>query len=186
MKKQTVNVTLEGLTPIMFDRYSGDNNTALKTEDKLYFAPDGKSIVMPAVNLMSFLSAQNTVSAPKRVLPSKIYKNVTAAMLSYVTIQPWPAIPFLAKGEQVVFQGFNEQIFVHKSVARLPKGIPNPKERPVLVTPWSLEFKLLVIENKDFSMKMLEEIWREGGIAVGLGTFRGLFGKFEVTTWQIT
>jgi hypothetical protein len=32
---------------------------------------------------------------------------------------------------------------------------------------------------------LLKKIFEQGGHAVGLGTFRGVFGKFRVTQWEI-
>jgi hypothetical protein len=184
--KKTFQISQEwtGITPVMFDRYAGDNKTALRAEDKMYFAADGKSLILPAINIMSFLSAQNTTSVPKRFLDSREYKDVCQAMLSYITIEPF-LIPLMAKGKQIEFAGWDEKIWIHKSVARLPKGIPNPKERPVINLPWELNLIMRVIENEDFNLKLLEDLIRKGGIALGIGTFRGLFGKFDVTKWEI-
>jgi len=179
-----IEVGLDGIMPIMFDRYAGDNKTGLSPEDKMYFAQDGKSLIMPSINIMSFLSAQNTTSTPKRLLDMREYKNVCAAMLSFVSVSPFH-IPFTANGEPVVFSGWNEQIYLDKRVARLAKGIPNPKERPTLNTPWELNFEIQFIENDDISIKLLEDLIRKGGIALGLGTFRGMYGKFDVTLWDV-
>ena len=184
MKIYKISVQLEGITPIMFDRYAGNNTADLRPEDKMYFAKDGKSLILPALNIMSFLSAQNTMSAPKRLLDSRKYKNIVAGMLSYVTIKPW-AVPFTANGEPVVFAGWNEQISLVSNVARLEKGIPNPKERPMLTTPWELAFEITMMENSDVSVKLLEDIFHRGGVAVGLGTWRGLYGKFSVSDWTV-
>ena len=58
-EKTCRTVRLRGLTPIMFDRYPGDNDTKLEVWQKLYFLPDdGKTLVLPAANVMSFLSAR--------------------------------------------------------------------------------------------------------------------------------
>ena len=184
MKIYKITVQLEGTTPIMFDRYAGDNTTTLRPEDKMYFAKDGKSLVLPALNIMSFLSAQNTMSAPKRLLDSRKYKIVAAGMLSYLTINPW-AIPFMADNKPVVFDGWDDQISLMSAVARLEKGIPNPKERPMLATPWELNFNMTMMENPDVSIKLLEDVFHRGGVAIGLGTWRGLFGKFAVAKWTV-
>src|SRR3954471_23544560 len=90
----TRKVNLIGLTEIMFDRYPGDNDTKLEPWQKLYFAQDQKTLVLPADNIMSFLSAQNTDSAPKRLLDSRKYKRFTQACGSYVGVAP-ALIPFI-------------------------------------------------------------------------------------------
>ena len=185
----TRQVTLEGLTEIMFDRYAGDNSTQLEPWQKLYFAPDGATLVLPSLNLLSFLSAHNTNSAPKRLLDKRKFKDVANACLSFVTASP-AYIPFLRDGKPIKFGRFEKDLdatsgaYVHRSVARLDKGIPNPKVRPVLPLPWSLSFTLTLYPNKEVNEQQLMNLFEGGGIAIGLGTFRGVFGKFRIASWE--
>ena len=69
-------------------------------------------------------------------------------------------------------------------MARLDKGIPNPKERPVLPLPWALEFDLTIFPNKEIKEQEIKNLLTEGGQAIGLGTFRGVYGKFAVDKWE--
>jgi hypothetical protein len=178
-KKQ---VKLIGLTPIMFDRYSGDNKTELTPEQKLYTR--NQHLVLPNLNIISFLSAQNTESATKRVMEIREYKPVAAALLSSISINPLD-IPFLRDGKPIAVGSFVNDvdslsgIRVERHVARLPKGIPNPKVRPVLDTPWSLEFEMTIYPNEDLNESLIERIFTQGGIQIGLGTYRGVYGKFQ-------
>lgn len=181
------NVTFTGMTDIMFDRYAGDNKTALPVEQKLYYAQDG-SLVFPAANLMSLLSAQNTTSAPKRLLDKREYKSVAQGCLSYVAISP-QLIPLTRNGNTITPQGFTNDrdpagLYVHRCVARLDKGIPNPKVRPVVELPWELSFNLTLFKNPDVGEDMLYDLLSRGGIAIGIGTYRGVFGKFSVSRWE--
>ena len=176
-------VTLNGISDIMFDRYAGDNKTELTPEKKMYYLPDGETLMIPSANILSFLSAQNTDSAPKRFLDSRQYKKVAAAFLSYTAIQPFE-IPILREGKPIKFKGFNDDIYLHQSVARLAKGIPNPKTRPVIRTPWQLSFTISIYPNNEFNEDMLCDMFQRGGIAIGLGTYRGVYGKFEVKQWE--
>ena len=75
-------------------------------------------------------------------------------------------------------------LYLDRRVARLDKGIPNPKERPVLPLPWSLSFRLTIFPNKEIKEQEIKNLFTEGGIAIGLGTFRGVFGKFMVEQWD--
>lgn len=181
-------ITLTGFAPLMFDRYAGDNKTQLPVEAKMYFLPDGKTICLPSVNIMSFLSAKNTTSVAK-VIGGKSWSRICDSTLSYVTIQPM-LIPILRDGKPIIFTGFEDgedkeaKIYVHKSVARLAKGIPNPKERPTLELPWSITFQLILYKNDDIDELYLQTAFTKGGVALGLGTFRGVFGKFLVEEWK--
>ena len=182
-------IRLEGTAEIMFDRYAGDNSTQLEPWQKLYFDHDQETLVMPSPNIVSFLSAHNTNSAPKRLLDKRKYKDVANALLSYTTISP-AMIPFLRNEEPIKFGKFDGDrdsksgVYIHRSVARLDKGIPNPKVRPVLPLPWALEFALTIMPNKEVVEQQIINLFETGGIAIGLGTFRGVFGKFRVERWD--
>jgi len=189
-------VHLRGLTDIMFDRYPGDNDTKLEPWQKLYLGGEtGRTICLPSANLMSFLSAQNTDSAPKRLLDSRKYKNFAQACGSFVSIGP-RMIPFLRDGAPIQFGKLDSKtdmgeprdklsgVFVDFRVARLEKGIPNPKHRPVLPLPWELHFELQLFPNKQIQEQQLMNVFTEGLLCLGLGTFRGQFGKAEVILWE--
>lgn len=189
-------VEIRGLTPLMFDRYPGDNDTQLTPSQKLYFGADGKTIVIPSTNIMSFLSAKNTDSAPKRLLDSRKYKKFTEACASFVmiaadTFDYSEDLVLLRDGKPIVFSGFGDNevcpssgVFVKRDVARLEKGIPNPKVRPVLPLDWSLRFKLSLFPNTMIQEQQIKNVFEQGGYAVGIGTWRGRFGKFEVVRWE--
>ena len=183
--EKTINrqITLTGLTPILFDRYSGNNKEQLSTMDKIYL--DGDHMVIPSTNILSFLSAQNTESAPQRVI-GRGYKEVCKAAQSFVTIEPFN-IPLSREGEPLTAK--NANLKIHYAVAKIMKGklaIPNPKERPMLETPWELTFTLSLLETPELNEVLLKKLFEKGGIAIGLGTFRGVFGKFKITQWDIT
>ena len=183
-------VRLRGLTDIMFDRYPGDNETKLEPWQKLYLGgAEGRSIMLPSANIMSFLSAQNTDSAPKRLLDPRKYKRFSQACGSFVQIGP-RLIPFLRDGHEIVFGKFvgdedkQSGVYIDRRTARLEKGIPNPKVRPTLSLPWELEFTLTLFPNKEIQEQQLMNIFTEGLLCLGLGTFRGQFGKAEVVLWE--
>jgi hypothetical protein len=182
-------VVLEGLADVMFDRYAGDNSTQLEPWQKLYFGADGRVLCLPALNLMSFLSAHNTNSAPKRLLDKRKFKDVANACLSFININPLH-IPFLRDGKPIEFGRLDGDrdplsgVYIHRSVARLDKGIPNPKVRPVLPLPWSIEFTLTIFPNKELQEQQVLNLFEAGGMALGIGTFRGVYGKFSVKVWE--
>lgn len=189
LERVTRKVRLSGLTDIMFDRYAGDNKTQLQWNQKLYL--HGETLCIPTTNIVSFLSAHNTNSAPKRLRDKRAYKDIANACLSFVTIRgEIPGyIPFKRDGQPITVGRFGDErdeqsgIYLHRAVARLDKGIPNPKERPVLPAPWELEFELSILPNKEIKEQEIRNLFEEGGLAIGLGTFRGVYGKFEIAAW---
>ena len=176
------DVGLTGSTPIMFDRYSGDNKTELRIMEKVYL-DSGGHLVLPSLNMISFLSAQNTESAPQRVI-GRGYKQVAKAALSYVSIEPYE-VQFLRNNKPMLLD--DAGLTVHYAVARVMKGslaVPNPKERPLLDLPWQLKFKIKLTETPELSEALLQKLFEIGGNAIGFGTFRGVFGKFFVDEWE--
>jgi len=187
----TRKVVLCGRKDIMFDRYPGDNSTKLEPHQKLYLQPGNELPVIgiPAANLMSFLSAHNTNSAPKRLRDKRKFKDIANACLSFVDIEE-TFIPLMRDGKPICFGRFDGDkdatsgAYIHRSVARLDKGIPNPKVRPTIPTPWEIAFTLTLYPNKEISEQEVMNLFEDGGHALGLGTFRGVFGKFTVASWD--
>lgn len=190
----TRKVILCGTADLMFDRYAGDNNTKLEPYQKLYFQPgDTKVIGIPAANITSFLTAHNTNSAPKRLRDKRKFKDICNACLSFVSISP-SFIPLKrdqgGKSVPIEFGTLSDDVdptsgvYIHRSVARLDKGIPNPKVRPVVPLPWELHFDLTIYPNSEVKEVDVQNLLEEGGRALGLGTFRGVFGKFIVGQWS--
>lgn len=183
MKQKTINVTLTGYRPIMFDRFPGSLKTAdaLEPMEKLY--TEGENLIFPAENILSFLSSQSTESAPKRIM-GRGWQAIARAALSFVDINPG-SIPIRRNGNNLTVD--NAGVRIHHAVARVKKGqlsIPSPKARPVIDDPWELNFTLTLFENKELNVATLKKLFNEGGTAIGLGTYRGVYGKFLVSMWQ--
>jgi hypothetical protein len=109
---------------------------------------------------------------------------VAKAALSFVDIDPIE-IPFMRNGKSI--KRDESDLYIAFHVARMKKGmltIPNPKERPVLPLPWELSFNITLMDNPDLTESILKRLFYEGGISIGWGTFRGVYGKFEVSGWE--
>lgn len=179
--KTNIRIQLTGLRPLMFDRYAGDNSTQLPTAERMYLTND-LALVLPAINLYSLLCAENTKSVCRQFF-GKNGKTIALGISSYTTIEPFD-IPICDDKGPVHFTEFNAQISVHRAVARLPRGIPNVKERPVLALPWRIEFTVTYIENQYCTENNLRQAFDMGG-TLGLGTFRPFFGRYALTGWGV-
>lgn len=181
MDSQTIKITLRGIRPLMFDRYAGDNNTKLPTEEKFYM--DGeRRLIIPAVNIYSLLCAENTKSVCRQFF-GKQGKTIALGIAGYTNIAPFD-IPILDNGEPIVFTGWNKKVRVHQSVARVKGGIPNPKERPLIDTPWSLSFEVQYVKNTYCTLENLRQAFAMGG-SLGLGTFRPYFGGYVLEEFEV-
>jgi hypothetical protein len=167
----------------MFDRYPGDNNTKLPNEQKMYL--DGKAVTLPSINILSLLTAENTKSITQKVY-GKTYKKVADELRSSLTIDQ-QLIPITRNGKALLFNGVFDTdrggkvgIYLDRRVARLAKGVPNPKERPTIQTPWELQVTIELDTNDEITTQELINLIRLGGRKIGLGTYRGVYGRFNV------
>lgn len=180
--KMIIHVQLEGLRPLMFDRYAGDNSTQLPVAEKMYLTP-AMGLVVPALNILSLLAAENTKSVCRQFF-GKNGKTIALGISSFTSISPFE-IPICDDDGPIRFTGFGGQINTHKAVARVKGGIPNPKERPVLSLPWHLDFDVEYITNKYCTLENLRQAYDTGGV-LGLGTFRPVFGRYQLSKWEVS
>jgi hypothetical protein len=178
---KNIEVQLTGLRPMIFDRYAGDNNTQLPAEEKMYLN-EHRQLTMPAINILSLLAAENTPSVCRQFF-GKQGKNIALGVKAYCNLTPFE-IPIEDATGPIVFNGWNQQITRQKSVARLAKGVPNPKDRPVLSLPWKLSFTIEYQDNKFCTIENLRQAITMGG-TLGLGTFRPYYGRYELTGWDV-
>jgi len=176
----TVTATLRGIRPIMFDRYPGDNKTKLEVLDKGYRnASDQYGI--PTLNVFSLLTAQNTPSVAK-LFYGKQARELALGVQAFCNIVADgddPTFALLQDGEGGTFDCKDERIQIVNHVARVTKGVPNPKERPMIPTGWRVVFHFELAENKFVKLPTLKRMVEEGGV-LGLGTFRPIFGRYVV------
>lgn len=182
MKLQKIQVELVGLRPMLFNRYPGDNNTKLPAMEKMYLTKD-MGLIIPSVNLYSLLCAENGKSVCKMFF-GKQGKNIGLGIASYTAIEEFD-IPLLGVDKkQIVFSGWNSQIYPVNHVARLKNGVPCPVERPRVDLPWSLVFNMQYQENKLCTLENLRQALTMGGI-LGLGSFRPYYGRYEMTRFDL-
>lgn len=181
MKKTSVAVQLEGVRPLMFDKYAGDFNTVLPTIERLYLDSQQR-LIIPAINIYSMLCAENTKSVCK-MLMGKQGKTIGLGIASYTSITSFE-IAVMRNGVQLCTSDFGTHIHEHYAVARTKTGTPNNKKRPLVTLPWSLDFVIEYIENPYCTLHNLRQVMELGGI-LGLGTFRPFFGRFNLARFEV-
>lgn len=185
-----IKVTIEGITPLIMNRFhdaaqiaastgtraatAGDKGTPQdQAEKKLYTAADGHTLVIPQPNLLSCFTAAG-----------KFFK----AGKSKVTTQKSSLIPACLEIEGV------DVPLLHKQPWRVdgrPVRIPATGGRVLCYRPmfddWSLTM-FMTLDTEVMTVQLLREIVDTAGKRIGLGDFRpdckGPFGKFKVTLWK--
>lgn len=174
-------VKFNGVRPLLFDRYAGSNEAKLDPIDKVYWSQEGLAVI-PSINVYSGLVAENSKSVCKMYFGKKA-KPIGMAIMNQFKIEQFE-IPLLHDGKTISQDDFDSTFEIKHHVARINKAgtaIPNPKERPMLDTPWSIEFDYQFIRDaqSDVNWDVMEQSLSNLGM-IGLGTYRPLFGGFTV------
>ena len=187
MDTTKIKIGLEGVAPIMFDRFIDHSKEAKPPEQKLYLS-EGNQLVIPAENIYSFLFGENPMGTA-RALEKKAGKEFVRYGMAHIFIDP-VLIPFLdEQNKPVIFDDFKDGRFlIWESAARTKQGTLSIKQeakpRPYLILPWKIEFNLTLVKNEKIDSVKLENWFRQGGIIIGLGTYRPRFGRFIVSEWE--
>jgi hypothetical protein len=111
------------------------------------------------------------------------WKKIGKSIMSFLNFKTLE-IPLMLGAKQAQVKDLTE----HRSKAIIKKGslsIPHPLSRPMLDATWSLEWSMDLIKNTEVSSNTLKQIFEQGGLQVGFGSYRGLYGKFKIVKWEI-
>lgn len=193
-----MEIILRGIIDIMFDRRfiiseGGEEN--IEPAQKFYFKEviekeeDKFVIGLPAENIREHLFSLTRDSVVKYI-KKREYKDFCRIGRSSVFIRPL-FIPFLDENDnEIKFTGFdNKKFYVVKKSGITAKGphiIPlQVKERPVMTPPWRLRFNVEIIENTKINPDEIIYYFKTGGRHIGLGTFRPVYGLYEIESYKV-
>jgi len=191
-------VLLRGIADVQFDRLVGGEGE-VPIEQKMYLNERGE-LYLPAPNLLAFFYSSQYQSCAKMFWTNtKTQGKVIQQARATIFADPLE-IPFTRGGKPVTFGGFKKSkggklyddkadIWVDESLPRV-KGAVVPdmnKKRPTLRKPWELGFELTVceVEGSDITMSLVENWLRRGGVMIGVGTHRPVYGRFVVERFEV-
>ena len=172
----TRKLKLNGVTPIMFDPFKGQED--IPVEKKFYLAKDGKTVVLPNSNILGFLNSQKVHSCLRLFSSNKEWQIRSNEIKGCVAITPAELV-FIDNGDPIQFTGWSEKIFVDTRMAYPNKNVRMMVSRPVLDLPWYLEFNLHINTTEFITEERILDWFNRGGFQVGLCAHRPLFGRFE-------
>jgi hypothetical protein len=183
MKIEKISIKLVGIKPLIFNVFNSTEDVvpAIKKVPLV----DGK-LAIRGDRILSFLIANNPkhpTGCIKLFTDSKKYKSILPKCKAYVGIQS--VIPVLINDKEVQFKSFDKTPEVKVRKDQVCGGtLPMIVERPY-VENWSLEFNINLIENAEISAERLNDWFQRGGIEVGLGASRPVYGQFIVDKFEI-
>ena len=178
-----INVTIEGLAPILFnapslDMLKPDSRQRQKTEEerdqdamkRLYKNGDG--VYLPAWNI------KKCILNGFQVLDLRVPGSKTKRLWRFV--QP---VLFI-EPDQVTFEGKQDMDFLHKCPGKNADGSATIVRRPALNAGWRLPFRMAVLDDlvreEDLRLAL-----QTAGERVGLGGWRPEYGRFTVAEWAV-
>lgn len=178
MSLTKIQVMLTGLTPIMFDAFRGQEE--LPPEKKLYLNPDGKTVILPASNIVGFLTSKSSHSCLRVFADSKDWKTRGPEIVGNISVDPL-RIPLLNDDHPITFDGkWSDKIYLDERMARPSATARVIARRPVIDIPWKAEFNLTINPTEYVTVSRVKDWFVRGGISVGIGAYRPMFGRFEV------
>jgi len=185
-----MKVTCVGIRPVMFDRYVAQDELDRAAEEKLYL-DDERRVCFPALNIFSFLGADQGSKSCAAVFMGRERASYVRGVAASIQIDP-DLVPFTREGKPIVFDKFDASerdtaagLHIEHHVARVKKGaqlIPMEKTRPVLELPWALAFTVTIYDlGTPVKPDIIRRWFHRGGIEIGFGTFRPVYGRFVTT-----
>ena len=190
IKIEEFEITLNGLSDFLFNRFI-DHSKEVRPPEQLLYLAEGNLVILPREHIYSFLTNQKVGGVIKKVEKRGSGEYLDMAH-SHISIKEDP-IPFLREGKPVVFENFSNGTFYKLTASPVTKPASGPQvikqpayDRPCLRLPWSLNFHLTLIENPKITEAKLRNWFETGGILVALGSYRPRYGRFTVEWKKIT
>jgi len=172
----TKRLKLNGVTPIMFDAFRGQEETPV--EKKFYLARDGETLIFPNSNILGFLNSQKVHSCLRIFWSNKEWQIRSNEIKGCVAITPSEVV-FKDGNKPIKFKDWNDKISIDTRMAFPSKTARVMAIRPVLSLPWSLEFDVSINPTEFITEERIIDWFMRGGFQVGFGANRPLFGRFD-------
>ena len=187
-----INVELEGLSDIMFDRFVDHSKESRPPDQKLYLIDENKA-TLPSANIIAFFFNENPPAGCAKTFEGRKGKDYCRIGQSHVFFDPLH-IPLLCEGREITFSGFNNgsPFYIDPGNGGRTKGSGSnsikqeAKPRPVLRLPWEIRFSITLLKNAVIDESKLHNWLKLGGLQIALGTYRPRFGRFRVSKFEVT
>lgn len=187
-----VNCTIEGLVPLMNDRFNPlltemprpkKGKDDWKKQLPLKMWKDKAGVYMPADNIrMMLIGNKHRVGAAK-ILGSYIESKKATEYLNFCKSCVWvlgqkdPLKVHISK-KRTTYDDYDERSFINASGSR------SITRRPIFKTPWSFEFTVQVTDEQ-FGEQKIKEFFDVAGLRCGLGAYGPTFGRFIIKKWEL-
>ena len=180
-----VKCKIEGIVPIMFSRFPlpekpGDTKKKGKQTLKEKMWIDEKGVYIPTDNLRMILIGNTFRPGAAKIYGSEVESKKGTKYINFCKACVWVLgdngkVYF--KKKRTTYDDVDIRSFVNASRSR------STCERPILLTPWSLEFNVQVTDD-NVESDIVKRFYETGGMRCGLGVYGPTFGRFVVKEWK--
>lgn len=187
MKIQKGRIKLDGIVPIMFNRFPmvkpGDTTKQKKQTLKEKVWVDKKGMYIPTDNLRMMLIGNKHRTGAAKIYGSTIESKKGTQYINFCKACVWPmGIKDPQKAyftpTRTTWDDTDVRSFINAAGSR------STTERPILTTPWSVEFEIQVTDPV-FDMEKIKAFYEIAGMRCGLGVYGPTFGRFVVAEWEV-
>lgn len=174
MHEETINVSIRGTSPLLMNKFVGDEDDKLKKTKRVYdkneetensiYRDESGAVCQPSLHLEA---AMTKAAVDFLMKGKKTYKD---AVKSGIFVEP-EMIPHKISD----YETFAVPVVINRS--RVVKARARLNE-------WELDFRVI---NRDerLTPDIIKEILETAGKFVGIGDWRPRFGKFEITKFEV-
>ena len=188
----TVNVQVEGVSPLMQNRFplpdfenlnkggkmtTGEKDRSQEWKECFYVTPEG-DIYQPATHFEAAMvkAAANFKIAGRR---GKTYKDL---FKGNIFVNP-DAILHGIKSPETLDADADKSLYLDVRPVVIQRA-RIPRVRPCFKPGWKLEFEISVLDD-EIPANVVNEVLILAGRTVGIGDFRPRFGRFMVTHFEV-
>lgn len=164
-----IEIHIVGIKPIILNQYVSIEEKNIPAEKKLTIA-DNK-IVITSDRMIQFLIGEMPAGCIKLFTDTKKFKTLIQKAKANIGI--FPRLIPIAKADEYIVR---EDKVVGGTV---PKIIKRP-----MIENWEAKFSINLVENPNIHYETLESWFNRGGIEVGLGAWRPVYGQFIVEKFE--
>jgi len=188
-----VDAAFKGIVPVMFNRFFNieDTDGRAKKKSKMTWREelplkmyiDEQGVFVPTDNIRMMLIGNKHRKGAAKIQGSYIEKAKGTEYTEFCSSCVW----ILGKDDpqkvrfdphRETYDDYDERSFINT------KGTRSLTRRPILKTPWSVEFFVEVTDDQMHESK-LREMFVTAGLRCGLGTYGPVFGRCELTKWEL-
>jgi len=178
-----VKVRIAGLAPVLQNRFTPEIKGAdIKIEDRAY--QDDVGSYMPANNIRMMLIGNQRRRSASAILGSDIESGKGALYVAFCKACVFVESMDSNNPTKIYFEPARKTYDAVDSRSYQNKaGGRNMIERPMINLPWSMTFKVVVLDETIAKAKV-KELFIVAGMRCGLGDYGPTFGRFRIVEWE--